>query len=203
MNQGTAFLAPFKTATPGSGFFAGLDPPILGSEWHEKHWFELKRGPRPLFEPLATTSISANRACPSRKNALSSAVSPVSGTPAPGGPPRGPGSTGVDLVCPQAWRQVSKVRLEILPSMVIASPHDPGVSIFVTPTYQYCLFRRLAHGLGASFFKHHHDVRLRAQSFESARHGRRISLIRILRQLRSLDDNPGPWHGQTSGQGRT
>src|ERR1700683_2285025 len=98
MNQGTAFFAPFKWATSGRGFFAGLDPPPAGCEWQEKHRFELKRGPRPLFEPLATTSISANLACPSWKNAVSSAVRPFSGAPAPAGPPRTPGSTGADLV---------------------------------------------------------------------------------------------------------
>src|SRR5271169_3036456 len=37
MNHGTAFLAPFKAATSGKGFFAGLVPPILGCEWQEKH----------------------------------------------------------------------------------------------------------------------------------------------------------------------
>jgi hypothetical protein len=28
-----------------NGFWAGLEPPTAGCEWHEKHWFELKRGP--------------------------------------------------------------------------------------------------------------------------------------------------------------
>src|SRR6516164_9825933 len=98
MNHGTEFFAPFKTATSGRGFFAGLVPPMLGCEWQEKHWLELKRGPSPLFEPLVTTSTSANLACPSWKNAVSSAVRPFSGVPAPAGPPRTPGSTGADLV---------------------------------------------------------------------------------------------------------
>jgi len=98
MNHGTVFFAPFKVATAIKGFCAGLDPPAAGCEWQERHWLELKRGPSPLFEPLVTTSTSANLACPSWKNAVSSAMSPFSGVPAPAGPPRTPGSTGADLV---------------------------------------------------------------------------------------------------------
>jgi len=101
MNHGTVFFAPFKAATAIKGFCAGLVPPASGCEWQDRRWLELKRGPRPLFEPLVTTSISANLACPSWKNAVSSAVRPFSGVPAPAGPPRTPGSTGADLVCPQ------------------------------------------------------------------------------------------------------
>ena len=97
MNHGTVFFAPFKVATAIKGFCAGLDPPASGCEWQEKHWLELKRGPSPLFEPLVTTSTSANLACPSWKNAVSSAVRSFSGPPAPAGPPRTPGSTGADL----------------------------------------------------------------------------------------------------------
>src|SRR5215472_1032644 len=99
MNHGTVFFAPFACAISGKGFFAGLDPPEAGCAWHDRHWLELKRGPRPLFEPPWTTSVSANLPCPSWKNAVSSAVRPGSGPPAPGGPPRRPGSTGPDL----AW----------------------------------------------------------------------------------------------------
>ena len=65
MNHGTVFFAPFKVATAINGFCAGLDPPASGWEWQEKHWFELKRGPSPLFAPPVTTSTSANLACPS------------------------------------------------------------------------------------------------------------------------------------------
>ena len=74
MNHGTVFFAPFKVATAINGFSEGLDPPALGWAWQERHWFELKRGPSPLFAPLVTTSTSANLACPSWKNAVSSAV---------------------------------------------------------------------------------------------------------------------------------
>src|SRR5215469_4538423 len=44
MNHGTVFVAPFKWATSGRGFCAGLVPPIAGCEWQAKHWLELKRG---------------------------------------------------------------------------------------------------------------------------------------------------------------
>src|ERR1700687_1524554 len=98
IKHGTVFFAPFQVATQITGFCAGLDPPSSGCEWQEKHWLELKRGPRPLFEPLVTASISANLACPSWKNAVSSAVRPLSGVPPPAGPPRTPGSTGADRV---------------------------------------------------------------------------------------------------------
>ena len=70
MNQGTAFFAPLSVATAIKGFCAGLDPPPAGCEWQDRHWLELKRGPSPLFVPLATTSISANLASPSWKNAV-------------------------------------------------------------------------------------------------------------------------------------
>src|SRR5580693_3387728 len=131
MNQGTVFFAPFNWATANRGFCTGLEPPASGCEWQEKHWFELKRGPRPLFEPLLTTSISANLACPSRKNAVSSAVRPCSGPPAPAAPPRTPGSTGAELVWPKVQPDVIKTTVSIplsllgviLPSVLITSPH--------------------------------------------------------------------------------
>src|ERR1035437_10341633 len=50
MNHGMVFLAPLIVATAMRGFRNGLEPPPLGWEWQERHWFELKRGPRPLFE---------------------------------------------------------------------------------------------------------------------------------------------------------
>src|SRR6516225_9168920 len=98
MNHGTTFLAPSSVATATIGFWAGLEPPTFGCAWHDKHWLELKRGPSPLFEPPCTTSMSPNLDCPSWKNAVSSVVRPGSGPPAPAGPLRTPGSTGVDLV---------------------------------------------------------------------------------------------------------
>src|SRR5579863_5669617 len=94
MNQGTTFFAPLRVATAIIGFCGGLDPPAAGCAWQDKHWFELKRGPSPLLLPPVTTSISANLASPSLKKALSSAVSPNRGPPAPAAPPRTPGSTG-------------------------------------------------------------------------------------------------------------
>src|SRR5881227_2270119 len=108
MNHGTVFFAPLSVATAIKAFCAGLVPPMFGCEWHEKHWFELKRGPSPLFEPPCTTSISPNLDCPSWKNAVSSAVKPGSGPPALAGPPRTPGSTGPDFVLDIVQAHVSK-----------------------------------------------------------------------------------------------
>src|SRR6516225_4790039 len=113
INHGTVFLAPSSVATAIKGFCAGLDPPILGCAWQERHWLELKRGPRPLFEPPCTTSISANLPCPSWKNVVSSAVRPFNGPPAAGGPPRTPGSTGVDLVWHKLQTHVIKATVNI------------------------------------------------------------------------------------------
>lgn len=89
INHGTTFIAPLRTEMAIKGFPAGLDPPAAGCEWHDRHWFELKRGPSPLLLPPVTTSISANLARPSVKNAFSSAVRARRGPPAP---PRTPGS---------------------------------------------------------------------------------------------------------------
>src|ERR1035441_328351 len=94
MNQGTSFLAPLSVATAIKGLFAGLEPPGAGCEWQDRHWLELKRGPSPLLLPPETTSISANRWIPSRKYAASSALRLFRELPAPGAPPRTPGSTG-------------------------------------------------------------------------------------------------------------
>src|SRR2546430_16025068 len=64
MNHGTAFLAPSSVAILIKGLVAGLDPPALGCEWQDRHWFELKRGPRPLLWPPATASMSRDFAGP-------------------------------------------------------------------------------------------------------------------------------------------
>jgi len=94
MNQGSVLRAPLSVATAPRGFAAGLVPPTAGWEWQAAHWFELKRGPSPLFAPPLTDSTSRKRASPSWKKASSSAVRPGRGPPAPGGPPRTPGSAG-------------------------------------------------------------------------------------------------------------
>src|SRR5579863_4328832 len=65
MNQGTLLFAPLSVATATCGLGNGAEPPEAGCPWQDKHWFELKRGPRPLFAPPVTDSMSANRACPS------------------------------------------------------------------------------------------------------------------------------------------
>src|SRR2546428_2338637 len=138
MNHGTTFFAPLRVAMAISGFRAGLDPPAAGCEWQEKHWFELKRGPSPLLVPPVTTSISANLTNPSLKNAVSSAVRPGRGAPAPAAPPRTPGSTGPFAVCagmrahevaktaatnaPNAFKATWCRVVMILPPL--SSPHD-------------------------------------------------------------------------------
>jgi len=67
MNQGTVFFAPFRVATAISGLEAGLVPPGPGCKWQPRHWFELKRGPRPLWSAPVTVLISAKRVRPSSK----------------------------------------------------------------------------------------------------------------------------------------
>src|ERR1700722_520651 len=108
MNQGTTFFAPWREAIAIKGFCAGLDPPAEGCEWQDRHWLELKRGPKPLFLPPVTTSISANLASPSLKNALSSAVKPCRGLPAPAAPPRTPGSVATFTDCADVSHDVAK-----------------------------------------------------------------------------------------------
>src|SRR3984957_20050594 len=105
MNQGTTFFAPLRVAIPISGFRVGLDPPAAGCEWQDKHWFELKRGPSPVLLPPVTVSMSANLPRPSLKNAISSEVRPGGGAPAPGAPPRTPGSAGAFTFWAEAVKQ--------------------------------------------------------------------------------------------------
>ncbi len=94
MNHGTTFFAPFSVAIAIEGLAAGLVPPTLGCAWHDWQLLELKRAPSPLFWPPVTDSISTNLVSPSWKNAVSSALRPLRAVPAPGAPPRTPGSTG-------------------------------------------------------------------------------------------------------------
>ena len=117
MNHGTTFFAPLRVAIPIRGFRAGLDPPPAGCAWQDKHWFELKRGPSPLLLPPVTTSMSANLASPSEKNALSSAVRPCRGLPAPAAPPRTPGSLATFTDCASApIHDVAKIMATNLPN---------------------------------------------------------------------------------------
>src|SRR3979409_2224800 len=64
MNHGTVFFAPSKVGTVIKCFCPGALPPGLGCEGQEKPCLELKRGPRPLVEPSATPSTSANHTYP-------------------------------------------------------------------------------------------------------------------------------------------
>lgn len=97
MKDGTVLvLEPPLAAIAGNGLIAGLLPPMLGCEWHAAQLSALKRGPRP--EPGApftvpdTESISWKIACADVKNCFCNVVSPDSEPPAPGAPPRTPGS---------------------------------------------------------------------------------------------------------------
>src|SRR5579863_2889907 len=94
MNHGTTFFAPWSVATAIKGFDGGLVPPTDGCAWQDWQLLELNRGPSPLFCPPVTDSTVTNRLSPSWKNAVSSGVRPGKGPPAPGAPPRAPGSTG-------------------------------------------------------------------------------------------------------------
>src|SRR5258708_7626285 len=123
-NHGTVFFAPLKVATAICGFCAGLDPPSSGCAWQDMHWLELKRGPSPLFAPFVTLSTSANRACPSRKYAVSSAVNPFSGPPAPDAPPLTPGSIGPGLLCPHAPTLKLSAAITTTPTLAHTHPRN-------------------------------------------------------------------------------
>src|SRR5438105_128560 len=72
-------------------FVGGLDPPTAGKMWHPAQESRLNLGPRP--SSTASTSLNCDKPG-SLKNDRSPAVNPLAnGWPAPGGPPRIPGST--------------------------------------------------------------------------------------------------------------
>src|SRR5436189_279431 len=87
MNHGTTFLAPSSVAILIKGLVAGLDPPTLGCEWQDRHWFEVKRGPSPTLSPPHTDSMSRDLASPFWKNAGSYPVRPSRAVTAPGPKP--------------------------------------------------------------------------------------------------------------------
>jgi len=41
-------FCPIDSAIAIKGFRARLDPPAAGCKWQDTHWFELKRGPKPI-----------------------------------------------------------------------------------------------------------------------------------------------------------
>src|ERR1700731_2454610 len=92
--NGTVLLAPSRAASGTCGLLAGLVPPIAGCTWHCAQELPLKRGPRPspgsIVPETELTSWNLSLAAP--KNANSSDARPDNGPPAPGAPPRGPGS---------------------------------------------------------------------------------------------------------------
>jgi len=94
-------IGPFWSDEPGHGVLRALETGngeqgILRGAGSASVWLRVARetlvgieaGTEALFEPLVTDSISENLASPSLKKAVSSAVRPVSGAPAPAGPPR-------------------------------------------------------------------------------------------------------------------
>src|ERR1700704_1158495 len=89
-NGGTTFFAPIKVATVTCGFVAGLVPPIVGWEWHPEQLSRLNLGPR----PSGPASTSWKTSFATSKYWRSTSLRPVSAPPAPGSPPRTPGSVG-------------------------------------------------------------------------------------------------------------
>ena len=94
-NGGTVFPGAITGANTTCGLLVcGLDPPTAGNAWHPAHEFKLKRGPSPSATPSTCvncgTPLFVKKApCPAERP-----PAPVgNGCPAPGGPPRIPGST--------------------------------------------------------------------------------------------------------------
>ena len=92
----------------------GLDPPTAGNTWHPPHESRLNLGPR----PPGTSSTSLNVPSASLKNAAWAGDMPVANAvPAPGAPPRTPGSltrlvvevTGAVLTCASAKEVIRNV----------------------------------------------------------------------------------------------
>src|SRR6266481_1180653 len=89
MKEGTVFPGAIAEARASCGLLAGLLPPNAGWMWQPPQESRLKRGP----SPSATPSTCKNCCTPwLLKKSSSPGVSPPIGVPAPGAPPRGPGS---------------------------------------------------------------------------------------------------------------
>ena len=98
MNGGSESLPPSLLVNAACGLSAGLDPPTSGCRWHPPQLSRFIRGPR----PSATSSAALNSSFAELKYSFSAFVSPGNGCPAPGGPPRGPGSFA-SRICAAAW----------------------------------------------------------------------------------------------------
>src|SRR5216683_6677250 len=114
MRSNIGFSGLWKWLGPSCGFGTRKppDPPMAGCWWHTEHWSPLNREPRPDelvsvarfgSSPVSAPSVTSLqvsqtdsswtvRALPSLNSASSLRVSPCMGPPAPGGPPRTPGS---------------------------------------------------------------------------------------------------------------
>src|SRR5437879_86465 len=147
MNQGTTFFAPVRVATAISGLEAGLVPPGPGCKWQPRHWFELKRGPRPLWSAPVTVLTSAKRVRPSLKNVVSSAARPFSGPPAPAAPPRTPGSTALDCTGPISEHPASIRDIRTMGAPVRRTIHTARFAFsIVAPPESAAPFEVVAHG---------------------------------------------------------
>src|SRR5713101_8647168 len=99
IKNGTTLEAPAFVATSTTGFPNGLVPPTVGCAWQLAQLSELNRGPSPLPVPgivPLTESTSWKASKPASKNLLSLTVKPGIAAPAPGAPPRTPGSVAVN-----------------------------------------------------------------------------------------------------------
>src|SRR5215831_5288716 len=76
------------------GFGDGLLPPTAGCRWQPEHWSRLNRGPK----PAATSSTSWKTSLASVKKFFSSVLRSSIMPPAPGAPPRTPGSCTFTLL---------------------------------------------------------------------------------------------------------
>src|SRR6266403_2328297 len=89
IKEGTVFPGATVEALASWGLMAGLVPPRAGWMWQPPQESRLKRGP----SPSATASTCENCGIPwLLKKSNSPGVRPPIAAPAPGAPPRGPGS---------------------------------------------------------------------------------------------------------------
>ena len=95
-NDRMMFASPATIALSNCGLRSGLLPPLPGVAWQPPQFSRLKDGPRPVASAsrmLPSTECDVLKSSAPSVNADSCpAVRPGSGSPAPAGPPRGPGS---------------------------------------------------------------------------------------------------------------
>src|ERR1700730_18684686 len=123
MKEGTVFQGAIVAARASWGLTAGLVPPRAGWMWQPPQESRLNRGP----SPSATASTCENCGTPWLwKKSSSPAVRPPIGAPAPGAPPRGPGSDCAKqhVAVKNAARHVhSRVTLEISSAFIDTPPN--------------------------------------------------------------------------------